>query len=118
MQNLFGHYPTQTIQPDNPIFLTETGKGWMQSPFTLGAAMAKNDLIDDSLCLQIAEVLQADGVLTLVELLRKASAHTGAAPWVIQINSMRLLKYGIANWSEPRIESLQDSSELMPAKEN
>ncbi len=118
MQNLFSHYPTQTIQPDSPIFLTESGKGWMQSPFTLGAAMAKNELIDDSLCLQIAEVLQAESVLTFGELVRKASAHTGAAPWMVQINLMRLLKYGMAGRSEPRIESLQDSSELMPAKEN
>jgi glycosyl transferase family 1 len=118
MQSLFAHYPTQTIPLDSPIFLTEAGKKWMQSPFTLGAAMAKNELIDDALCVQIAEVLGAEGVLSLNRLIQKASERAGASPWVVQINSMRLLKYGVAGWSEPQIELLQNCSELMPVKED
>lgn len=97
-QSLFTHYPTELIQLDDAVFLTQAGQEWMRSPFTLGVALARHELLSDKLCCEIAEQLRMTESVPLGTLVSQASKSTGAPAWLTRINAMRLLKYGILGW--------------------
>lgn len=98
-QRLFRSYPRTALSPDSSVFLTEVGQRWMQAPYRLMIAPALKELINEDLGRRIGEILGASECLTLDELTQTAAQRTGAPPWLIKVNIMRLSKYGIIGCS-------------------
>lgn len=98
-QKLFGHYPTTVMQPDTLLALTEHGRNWMRAPCRLGIAVALHELISEELAREIVEIIEPRDSLSLKEIIHYASQAIDVAPWVIGVNVMRLIKYGIVGRS-------------------
>jgi glycosyltransferase involved in cell wall biosynthesis len=106
-QTLFSHYPSRVMAEDSAIALTDAGRQWLRAPFSLGVALDQQDLIDERLCRRIVEILaRKPEASTLTSLIEQTSGESGAPAWLVRVNAMRLLKYGIASPLESHVESL------------
>lgn len=95
LQNWFNSYPTRSLEADEPISITDGGRQWLTSPCRLGVGNADPDLIDHDLCVQIARASMAVQAADLGSLVEMSAAITERPAWLVHVNTMRLIKYGI-----------------------
>lgn len=91
----FNSYPTRVLGPDEPIYLTAAGREWLRESGNAGIGHSDSELVDLELCVRIAQLSAGDETATLQCLTERAAESTGGPSWLVQVNIMRLLKYGM-----------------------
>lgn len=110
-QQLFNHYPTTMVSNSECVCLSEDGRQWVQSLFSLGCSCAELEVINDAVCARIANRVSEEPC-QLWTLIEDVARETNSSQWVVRINAMRLLKYGILRRSDaPKPDSLMASRE-------